>query len=78
MAELRETRRRPCAKVECPQCGKSVTLWQETEEWTQTRTGRWRHYAYGPGSGECCGLAFLDSEWDGLMTFRLPAEVPRG
>jgi len=46
--------------VECPRCGKNVTLHQETEE-----------LGYGPKTGDCCGLAFLDSRWDGLMTFKI-------
>jgi hypothetical protein len=60
MSEDREIRRRPEAQIECPKCGKPVTLVAETHEWAQ-RGGRWRHTEYGPATGECCGLAFLDA-----------------
>lgn len=67
----REIRSRPCATTQCPRCGQRVTLTQETEEWTHNSDGYWQHFGYGPGVGECCGLAFCDSEWDGLMIFDL-------
>lgn len=62
----RETRRRPCGRVQCPKCHRPFTLWQETDEWIQARTGRWRHCEYGPPTGECCGVAYLDS-FDGMI-----------
>jgi len=69
--ENREVRRRPTAVVQCPRCGKQVTLIAETEEWVESRGGIWKHSGYGPGCGDCCGLAFLDSPWDGIMTFQI-------
>lgn len=67
----REIRTRPEAIVQCPRCGKKVTLIAETEEWTEGRDGVWKHYSYGPGVGECCGVAFLDDPWGGLKAFKL-------
>lgn len=72
--ENREIRRRPAAFVECPRCHKRVTLTQETEEWTQRRDGTWEHADYGPPVGDCCGLAFIDSPWDGIQAFVIDAE----
>lgn len=60
-ASERETRRRSAGRVDCVKCGRGVTLWQETDEWIQTRTGRLRHSGYGPGAGECCGLLYADT-----------------
>ena len=74
MAEDKEVRTRAIGTVQCPRCGKSVTLVQETEEWTERRDGTWKHFGYGHGVGDCCGLAFLDSPWDGLMTFRIDTQ----
>lgn len=70
----REVRTKPSAVTQCPKCGKKVTLIEETEEWTQRRDGSWRHFSYGPGTGECCGLAFLDDPWEGLKVFCLEAK----
>jgi len=71
--EAREMQRKSIGRVTCG-CGKSLSLWAETEEWTQTRTGLWRHSGYGPGTGECerCGIVYCDDPWNGLMSFRLP------
>lgn len=69
----KESRRKSVGRVQC-QCGKWLTLWAETEEWTQTRTGRWRHSSYGPGEAFCerCSVVHLDSPWDGMMSFKVP------
>ena len=39
-ADNRERRRRLEAIVECPECGKEVECWAETEEWTQCKDDR--------------------------------------
>jgi len=63
MPEPREIRRRREGSTECLRCGKRVALFAETHEWHEIGEGaekRWIHGQYGPATGECCGLAFLD------------------
>jgi hypothetical protein len=59
--EAKETRRKSVGQATC-KCGRTVTLWAETEEWYQLPNGkRWYHAAYGTGTGECeCGLAIVE------------------
>lgn len=67
--EGRECQRCLMAQVECPRCEKQVDLWAETEQWHEEE-GYWMHDEYGPATGDCCGLAFLDY-WEGLRVFEI-------
>ena len=73
MNDTREIRKRPSAVIRCPQCGSKITLMQETHEWNS----HGEHTDYGPGIGECCGVAYLDDPWDGIQAFRIPLENAR-
>jgi|ERR1700722_6887475 len=73
--EKREVRKRPSAEVECPRCGSTVTLIEETEQWIE-KDGLWIHDEYGPGVGDCCGLVFLDDPWGGIQCFVLEEKWP--
>lgn len=53
-------------KVRCPDCGKWVRLYEETEEW-DAKTGK--HLSYGPAQGGCCGNVFLD-DFNGFHCYR--------
>jgi hypothetical protein len=55
-----ERRERLDAIVECPTCGKEVACWSDTEEWVQTKDGRWKHRWYAAcAMGECCGKVLI-------------------
>lgn len=70
-----ERRERLEAVAVCPKCGADVPMWAETDEWTRVQDGNvpathngtrwtagrgWVHSGYGPPTGFCCGLLFVD------------------
>jgi hypothetical protein len=66
----REVKTRLEASAGCPTCGSDVELWSETEAWTQTESGEWKHSEFGAATGICCGNLIVDS-FDGCSVYRL-------
>lgn len=70
--DLYERRIRLAALCECAQCGEPVRLYDETDAWcddfglpaVETMPAecfmKWRHEAYGPAMGECCGSLYAE------------------
>ncbi len=75
-AEGYEVRERLEGIAQCPTCGKDVELWSDTEEWVQTKAGKWIHSQYGPAQGVCCHNLIVDS-FDGCFVYDLTPEVQK-